>query len=142
LGLPTLPGAGSVLSKQKPDDAKVVREVTGCIDAAIAKNRRQEWVVIGVLVALFTTGLGLLVYGAWTQTWGLLVPGGLIQVTIVLPLRWLIKLREENRTLQILPQLMRLAETKEAKVLAADLVRRLIEKVWVQPFSLQLAHVP
>jgi hypothetical protein len=51
------------------------------------------------------------------------------QVTIVLPLRWLIKLREQNRTVQVLPQLMRLAETKEAKVLAADLVRRLIGKV-------------
>ena len=31
--------------------------------------------------------------------------------------------------LQILPQLMRLAETKEAKALAAKLVQRLIEKV-------------
>lgn len=117
------------MSKQKQDDARVVREVTACIEAATAKNRRQEWVVIGLLVALFVTGLGLLVYGAWTQAWGLLVPGGLIQITIVFPLRGLIKLREENRTLQVLPQLMRLAETKEAKVLAAELVRRLIGKV-------------
>ena len=117
------------MARQKQGVAAVVREVSDSIDAAIAKNRRQEWVVIWAMLALFSTGLGLLVYGALTQTWGLLLPGGLLQVTIVFPLRWLIKLREENRTLQILPQLMRLSETKEAQVLAAELVRRLIGKV-------------
>jgi hypothetical protein len=113
----------------KKDDAEIVREVTKCILAAIAKNRRQEWVAIGVLVSLFLVGLGLLIYGALAQVWQLVVPGGIIQTTIILPLRWLIKLREENRTLHILPQLMRLAESKEAKTLAAELVRRLILKV-------------
>ena len=71
----------------KKDDAEAVREVTSCIDAAIEKNHRQEWVAIGVLVALFLTGLGLLVYGALAQVWQLLIPGGLAQLTIVLPLR-------------------------------------------------------
>lgn len=113
----------------KKDTAEVVREVTACIEAAIAKNRRQEWIVIGVLLALFAIGLGLLVLGAVSQTWALLAPGGLVQVTIVFPISRLIRLREDNMRLQILPQLMRLAETNEAKVLAAQLVRRLIEKV-------------
>ena len=110
-------------------DGEVVREVTASIDRAIAKNRRQEWVVIGVLVSLFAVGLGLLVFGAVTQTWALLAPGGLIQMAIVVPIRTLIRLREENKALLILPQLMRLADTKEAKALAAKLVQRLIEKV-------------
>lgn len=113
----------------KKDDAEVVREVTACIEQAIAKNHRQEWLAIAVLVLLFLAGVGLLVYGAIAQVWQLLIPGGLAQVTIVFPLRWLIRLREENRTLLILPQLMRLAETREAKVLAAELVRRLIGRV-------------
>ena len=108
---------------------EVVREVTACIERAIAKNRRQEWTVVGVLLALFATGLGMLVYGAVSQTWALLGSGGLIQVTIVFPVYRLIRLREENMRLQILPQLMRLAATNEAKALAAQLVRRLIEKV-------------
>jgi hypothetical protein len=52
-----------------------------------------------------------------------------LQVVIVLPLRWLIKLREVNVRLQIPPQLLRLADTEEAKVLAAKLINRLIEQV-------------
>jgi hypothetical protein len=85
--------------------------------------------VIAGLAALFVTGLALLVYGALTQVWQLLVPGGLIQTAIVFPLRKLIALREENKALQILPQLMRLAEDDEAKALAALLVKKLIEMV-------------
>jgi hypothetical protein len=50
-------------------------------------------------------------------------------MAIVFPLRRLISLREQNKALQILPQLMRLADTTEAKALAAELVKKLIEKV-------------
>lgn len=110
-------------------DVELVREVTAAIEAAIAANRRLEWLVIAGLIALFVVGLALLVYGALTQSWQLLVPGGLIQTAIVFPLRKLIALREENKALQILPQLMRLAEDDEAKALAAQLVKKLIEKV-------------
>src|SRR5205807_431489 len=73
----------AVLSKK--DDAEVVREVTACIDQAIAKNHRQEWLAITTLVLLFLAGLGLLVYGAIAQVWQLLVPGGLVQLTVVFP---------------------------------------------------------
>jgi hypothetical protein len=38
-------------------------------------------------------------------------------------------LREDNMRLRILPQLMRLTDSEEAKLLAARLVKRLIEKV-------------
>jgi hypothetical protein len=110
-------------------DAEVVREVTACIEAAVEKNRRTERVVIGILITLFAAGLGLLIYVALTQQWQLLVPGGLVQMVIFLPIRRLIQLREDNMRLQILPQLLRLADTKEAKLLAARLVKRLIEKV-------------
>lgn len=113
----------------KKDDAEVVREVTAVIEAAIAKNRRQEWIVTGVLLALFAAGLALLAYGATTQAWSLMVSGGLVQITIVFPVYRLIHLRAENMRLQILPQLMRLADTKEAKLLASKLVQRLIERV-------------
>ncbi len=110
-------------------DAEVVREVTACIEKAIEQNRRAESIVVVVLVALFCTGLGLLILGATTGQWDLVFPGGLVQLTIVFPIRRLIKLREDNMRLRILPQLIRLADTKEAKTLAARLVRRLIQKV-------------
>ena len=93
------------------------------------KNRYTECIVIAILVALFVVGLGLLIYGALIQRWELLVPGGLVQLIIYFPIRRLIRLREDNMRLQILPQLLRLAESKEAKQLAAKLVKKLIEKV-------------
>jgi hypothetical protein len=110
-------------------DAEVIREVTACIDAAIEKNRRTERAVIAILVSLFLAGLGLLIYGAIIRRWELLVPGGLAQLIIYFPIRRLIRLREDNMRLQILPQLLRLADTREAKRLAANLVKRLIQKV-------------
>lgn len=102
----------------KRDDA-VVRAVTAAIAAAVAANRRQEMLVVAVLVTLFVVGLGLLVYAAIAQAWVLLAPGGLVQVTVVFPVLRLIRLREDDMRLLILPQLMRLADTAEAKLLAA-----------------------
>lgn len=110
-------------------DAEVVREVTACIDSAIEKNRRTERIVITVLLLFFLTGLGLLIYGGVIGRWEFFVPGGMVQLVIYFPIRKLIGLREDNMRLQILPQLLRLAETKEAKQLAAKLIKRLIEKV-------------
>lgn len=110
-------------------DAEVVREVSERIDVAIRQNRRHERVIVIVLVLLFVVGLGLIIYGAAIQEWQLLVPGGILQLTVAFPIRRLIKLREDNMRLQILPQLLRLADTEEAKALAARLASRLIEQV-------------
>jgi MFS superfamily sulfate permease-like transporter len=113
----------------KKSDAEVIRQVEACIDAAIEKNRHTERIVIGVLVSLFVVGLGLMVYAAIIRRWELLVPGSLLQIILFFPIRKLIQLREDNMRLRILPQLMRLADSDEAKLLAARLVKRLIEKV-------------
>lgn len=113
----------------KKSDAEVIQQVTEYIVEAVEKNRRSEHLVILVLVVMIGTGLGLVAYGALNRSWELLAPGGLTQLLVFFPIRKLIQLREDNMRLQILPQLMRLAETKEAKTLAAKLVRRLIEKV-------------
>ncbi len=110
-------------------DAEVVQEVGERIDVAIRQNRGQERIIVVLLVMLFVSGLGLVVWGAATKAWSLLAPGGLLQLAIVFPLRRLIKLREDNMRLQILPQLLRLADSQEAKLLAAKLVNRLIEQV-------------
>ena len=52
-----------------------------------------------------------------------------MQIILFFPVRKLIQLREDNMRLRILPRLMRLADSEEAKLLAARLVKRLIEKV-------------
>ena len=111
------------------NDGEVVREVSERIDQAINDNRGRERVIVGVLIVMFVVGLGLILYGAISRSLQLLVPGGVIQVALVFPVRRLIKLREDNVRLQIIPQLLRLADSREAKVLAARLIRRMIEQV-------------
>ncbi|HTU92467.1 MAG TPA: hypothetical protein VMF69_20465 [Gemmataceae bacterium] len=114
---------------RKKSDTEVIREVEACIDAAIEKNRHTERIVIGVLLTLFVAGLGLMVYAVVSQRWELLVPGSIVQILLFFPIRKLIQLREDNMRLRILPRLLRLADSEEAKLLAARLVKRLIEKV-------------
>ena len=80
----------------KKTDAEIVDEVSGFIEAAINSNRRRERIVVVLLIGLFSVGLGLLILGATTERWQLLVPGGIAQLTIVLPVRALIKLREAS----------------------------------------------
>lgn len=107
----------------------IVREVSDRIDVAIKQNRQHERIIVTTLVLVFAAGLGLLVYGAVIREWQLLIPGGILQMLIVFPIRRLMKLREDNMRLQILPQLLRLADSREAKELAARLASRLIERV-------------
>ena len=45
------------------------------------------------------------------------------------PLRQIAKLREDKMRLQVVLQLLKLATSKESKLLAAELVRKLIEQV-------------
>jgi hypothetical protein len=46
-----------------------------------------------------------------------------------MPIRELVKLRRENLRLEILPQLIRLADTANRKKLVFDLITRLIEQI-------------
>jgi hypothetical protein len=113
----------------KLDDAQVIREVSERIDHAISQNRQRERIVVAVLMSLFSVGLALILLGSIGNRMTLIVPGGIVQLTVAYPVRRLIKLREDNMRLQIIPQLLRLAEIKEAKVLAAQLISRLINQV-------------
>lgn len=113
----------------KQGDPDVIHRVKARIDEAISKNRATLRIYVVLLVGLFTVGLGLMVFGAVTQELVLLAPGSIVQLATYLPLRKLIQVREDDMRLQIIPQLLELADTKQAKVLAAKLVDRLIEKL-------------
>jgi hypothetical protein len=108
---------------------ELIREVMAEMAKAFEVARRRERLETVAILLLFVVGLGLLVFGAVTQAWQLLVPGGLVQASIVVPLQRLVKLRAEQLTLQLLPQLMRLADSQEAKELAARLVKKLIGRL-------------
>ena len=110
-------------------DAEVVREVTGHVQAAIRRNRRIETALIVLLFAVAASGLGLLWAGVVTRQWGLALPGSLCELAVGLPIRSLVKLRQENIRLEILPQLIRMAGTAGEKRLVFKFIERLIDQI-------------
>jgi hypothetical protein len=111
------------------NEVDVVREVTDTIQAALKRNRRIETTLLGLLGGIGLTGIGFLVTALFTARWELAVSGGIVELAILMPIRELVKLRRENLRLEILPQLIRLADTANRKKLVFDLITRLIEQI-------------
>jgi hypothetical protein len=110
-------------------DAEIVREVTRCVEEAIGKNRRIETVLIVILVCVSAVGVGLLVFGAYIRQWAIALPGGLCELALAMPIRYLVQLRRENIRLAVLPQMLRMADTASEKKLVLKFIERLIEKI-------------
>ncbi len=110
-------------------DDEIVDQVAKAIEEGNAKNRRQERFEITLLAILFFSGMSLLILGALLPRWELLVPGSIVQIITIWPLRQIAKLREDKTRLRIVLQLMKLSTSKESKALAAQLAKRLIEQV-------------
>ncbi len=110
-------------------DADPIKQATARIDVAIKRNSRLENVIIVVLFMLFVTGIGLLAFGVLSGRWETTVPGGLFELSIALPIRSLVRLRSENVRLQVIPSLLRLADSEEAKKVAIQFIQHLIEQV-------------
>jgi len=108
------------------DDAEIVREVTEVIQGAIQRNRRIETILIAILAGIAFTGIGLLIYGAIIRSWEIALPGSISELAIAMPIRRLVTLRQENLRLEVLPQMIRLADNASKKKLIFDLVSRLI----------------
>jgi hypothetical protein len=110
-------------------EVDVIREVTEVVEGAIRRNRAIETLLITILVALALTGIGLLIYGTVVGRWELATPGAICELAIGWPIRSLMSLRQENVRLQILPQMLRLADSSDKKRLAFDLVSTLIGQI-------------
>lgn len=110
-------------------DADLVREVTQTVENAIRRNGRIETVLIVILVLLTATGIGLMIYGAAIRQGLVALPGSLCQLAVAMPIRSLVKLRQENIRLQILPQLIRMADSQREKKLVMKFVEALIQQI-------------
>jgi len=110
-------------------DPKIVEEVSQAIDAAIGKNRRLEFLTVGVLLTLFVAGIGLLVYGAIRERWELLCSGGIVELAVTLPIKHLLKFRADAIKLRTVPHLLRLATTKTQLGSAFKLAIRILDQV-------------
>jgi hypothetical protein len=111
------------------NDVEVVREVTDTIQKALQRNRRIETTLLALLGGIGLTGIGLLASAIFTARWELAISGGIVELAVLMPIRELVKLRRENLRLEVLPQLIRLADTANRKKLVFDLISRLIEQI-------------
>jgi hypothetical protein len=110
-------------------DADIVREVTACVEEAIRKNGKIEIILITMLVGIFSTGLALLILGGYYQQPGIALSGSLCELSIAMPIRSLVKLRQENIRLAVLPQLIRMADSQSEKKLVMKFVETLIRQI-------------
>jgi hypothetical protein len=108
------------------DDAEIVREVTKAIQVALKRNQRIETIVIVILGCLAFSGIGLLVYGAVARNWQASLPGSISELAIIMPIRYLMRLRLENVRLEALPSLLMLADTAAKKKVVFDSLSKLI----------------
>ncbi len=107
----------------------VVREVTDTIQAALERNRRIETTLLSLPGGIGRAGIGSLVTALFTARWEHAVSGGIAELAILMPIREPVKLRREDLRLEILPQLIRLADTANRRKLVFDLITRLIERI-------------
>ena len=97
------------------------------IAAALRSNRTTEWLLYVLLVALFATATTLAILGN-LQKWSWIpsataIPG--LGVTAPWPIRILMRLRQQNLKLSVVPDLLPLLQPKDA----AGIVKELLLKV-------------
>jgi hypothetical protein len=107
-------------------DAEVVRDVAHHVQAAIGRNRRTETSLIVLVFVVAVSGLSLLWAALFRQQWMMAMPGSLCELAVGWPIRELFKLRRENIRLEILPQLMRLADDAGERKLFLKAIERLV----------------
>jgi len=88
-----------------------------------------EFVLTAVLVLQFLGGLALLAVAVYLEKWYFIVPGGLLEALLFVPVMGLTKMRKENVALQTIPALLPLANDQEAKKQVLNLIVKLIERL-------------
>jgi uncharacterized ion transporter superfamily protein YfcC len=119
----------SIRGENMMTDAELAREVTGFIDEAIRKNRRIESFLLVLLVGLSASGIALMIYGAISERWFAATLGAACFLVIGLLLRSLIRLREEDVRLALLPSMVRLANSPGEKRSVTKFVEALIGRI-------------
>lgn len=112
-----------------PVTPDVINRVAARIDQAIIRNKRLEWLFIGILLCLFIVGLVLIVVGVTSQRWDCFVPGGLVEVAIYFPIGKLEKLRNDNLLFETFPAFLEMANTRRSQELLSQFLGRLIERM-------------
>ena len=110
-------------------DDEIVKVVIQYIEEAIKRNRRIETVLIVILGSIAFAGIALMVVGAIQRNALIALPGSISGLAIAFPVQYLIKLRRENIGLEVIPQLLRLADTASVKKLVFQLIEKLIKQI-------------
>ena len=103
--------------------------VTARIDTAIRRNLPIEAAIVVILVVMAGVGVFLLVSGSSAHRWELLASGAACEAAVGWPVASLLKIRRHNLMLQVLPGLIRTADTDDRKALIFQFIQKLMERL-------------
>lgn len=78
------------------------------VDEALAGNRRSEYIVIAMALAIFTLGIAIIIVAYWEKNPYIASIGTLSQVLLLMPIKAVIRIRMANIILQTLPTIIQL----------------------------------
>src|SRR5258706_3578269 len=95
----------------QPTKAKIdLADAQGVVSQALRENQTIEWVAYGMAIILFMVGIGLLIAGAIHQDTGTrigcLTSGAVVELLIIMPLRFASNSRKHNMALRMLAHVM------------------------------------
>lgn len=81
-------------------------QINSRVDGALRSNRRAEYIVIGMAVGIFVSGVSALVVAYWQQNPYIGGGGVILNGFLYWPIREVLKLRRDNLLLQVLPVML------------------------------------
>jgi hypothetical protein len=98
------------------------------LTTVLNKYTWQEITIVVFLALLFGVGLTVIVFGLLVNHW-LTIPGGILDLAILLPLNKLIELRRANIALLISAEVFRFMRADQAEQEAIQLLGKLRERI-------------
>jgi hypothetical protein len=81
-------------------------QINNRVDGALGSNRRAEFIVIGMAVGIFVSGIGALAVAYWQQNPYIGAGSVVVNSLLYWPIREVLKLRRDNLILQVLPVML------------------------------------
>lgn len=112
-----------------PGEPDVFDKVAARIEQALAENKGKERLLVFILMTLFLSGIGLIIYGILSGTWWECGIGTLLEGTIYYPFEKLRKIWQYKLLYRTFSEFLRLADKTRTQALLTQFLARLIERI-------------
>lgn len=83
-----------------------IAQINNRVDGALRSNRRAEYIVIGMAIGIFVSGVSALFVAYWQQNPYIGGGGVILNGFLYWPIQEVLKLRRDNLLLQVLPVML------------------------------------